>query len=466
MTTAQLPIIAAGVLGAGVLWILTVWRPALGCALLVLGIPLTGGLARGSVVPVLRVNEALLLIIVSALVVRELPRRHRLAFTGLDLPVLAFCAGGVLIPWAVLSLQHSDTTIDDWRTVLAPVQYLLIYLIFSRVKFSQRDLRLLLNLAMLASVLVALVALAEVANVPGVRQAIIAYYPPPAPEPATVLTGYRPTSFLGHYSAVGAFGVINLALALALAAARADGFNGIWLGVVMGLNAAAAVATVTLAPILVLPAAAVLIFLHVRHVPWQVAFAPVALLVALAALWPSVQARIQSQLASGSPGPGVSSGLLPGSLQVRVGYWQDYFIPSLLNHGPWLGTGTLIPSDVPRPLITFVDNGYLWMGFRAGLLGVLLMVLLLVAIAIAGWSLRTAPAALQRAIGATAFASVLSLALMELTSEYLTFTSVTQEFWMLVGLVAAASALRRPSPRRHLALTPRGDDLRGRRLQV
>ena len=74
MTSAQLPIIAAAAMGAAVLWILTVWRPALGCALLVLGIPLTGGLARGSLVPVLRVNEALLLILVSALVVRAYGR--------------------------------------------------------------------------------------------------------------------------------------------------------------------------------------------------------------------------------------------------------------------------------------------------------------------------------------------------------------------------------------------------------
>jgi hypothetical protein len=466
MTSAQLPIIAAAAMGAAVLWILTVWRPALGCALLVLGIPLTGGLARGSLVPVLRVNEALLLILVSALVVRELPRRHRLTFTGLDLAVLAFCAGGVLIPWATLSLQHADATIDDWRTVLAPLQYLLIFLIFSRVHFSQADLRLILNLAMLASVLVALVALAEVANLPGVRRAIVTYYPPPVPEPTTVATGYRPTSFLGHYSAVGAFGVINLVLAIALAATRAESFNGIWLGLVMGLNAAAALATVTLAPILVLPIAAGLIVVHLRRVPWQVALSPLALLAALVALWPSIQARIQTQLASGTPGPGVSSGVLPGSLQVRVAYWQDYFLPSLMSHGPWLGTGTLIPSDVPRPLIAFVDNGYLWMGFRAGLVGVLLMVLLLTAIAVAGWRLRTAPGALQRAIGATAFAAVVSLSLMELTSEYLTFTSVTQEFWMLVGLTAAATTLRRRLPARHLALTPRGEDLRGRRLPV
>jgi hypothetical protein len=216
----------------------------------------------------------------------------------------------------------------------------------------------------------------------------------------------------------------------------------------------------------VLPIAAGLIVLHLRRVPWQVALSPLALLAALVALWPSIQARIETQLASGSPGPGVSSGVLPGSLQVRVGYWQDYFLPSLMSHGPWLGTGTLIPSDVPRPLIAFVDNGYLWMGFRAGLVGVLLMVLLLTAIAVAGWRLRTAPGALQRAIGATAFAAVVSLSLMELTSEYLTFTSVTQEFWMLVGLTAAATTLRRRLPARHLALTPRGEDLRGRRLPV
>ncbi|MDQ6919987.1 MAG: hypothetical protein M3256_02300 [Actinomycetota bacterium] len=42
MTSTQPPIIAVGVLLAGVLWTLTVWRPAVGCALLVLGIPLTG----------------------------------------------------------------------------------------------------------------------------------------------------------------------------------------------------------------------------------------------------------------------------------------------------------------------------------------------------------------------------------------------------------------------------------------
>ncbi|HEY4864802.1 MAG TPA: hypothetical protein VIK45_04755 [Candidatus Dormibacteraeota bacterium] len=465
MTTSQLQILAAGLLVAAVLWLLTVWRPAIGCALLVLGIPLTGGLSRGSVVPLLRVNEVLLLIVVTALIARALPRRHNVTFTGLDLPVLAFCLGGVVIPWAVISLQHADASLDDWRSVLAPIQYLLIYVVFSRVRFSERDLRLLLNLTMLASVIVAVVALVEVANLPGVRRTVETLFPPLSVEPVTD-TSFRPTSLLGHFSAVGAFGVMNLALALALAAARTRDFNGIWLGIVMALNGVTVIATQTLAPIVVLPLAAVLVLIHLRHVPWQVGFAPVALLAGLVALWPSVQARIQNQLAAGSPAPGVSQGRLPASLQVRVGYWQDYFLPSLLNHGPWLGTGTLIPSDVPRRLIQFVDNGYLWAGFRAGLVGVLLMVVLLAAIAGVAWSLRSSGVAVHRAIGATAFASVIAFALMELTSEYLTFTSVTQEFWMLVGLAAAATAQRRRSPIRYLVLSGRGRDLRGRRLPV
>ncbi len=468
MTATLLPLLAVGIPVVVTLWVFTVWRPAIGCALLVLGIPLTGGLARGSVIPLLRVNEALLLVVVSALLVRELPRRHRLTFTGLDVVVFAFCVGGVLVPWAVLSLQHADTTLDDWRSVLAPIQYLLVYLVFSRVAFLEGEVRLLLNLALLASLIVALVALAEVANVPGVRDVIANYYPPLATAPGTVTdTQLRPSSLLGHYSAVGAFGVINLALALALAAARPGGFNGVWLGLVMAFNAIAVVATQTLAPILVLPLAAGLVFLLLRRVPWQVGFAPIVLVAGLIPLWPSVQARIQEQLATGSPGPGVSGGSLPASLQVRVGYWQDFFLPSLLNHGPWLGTGTLIPSDVPGPLVQFVDNGYLWMGFRAGVAGILLMVVLLVSIAGVAWGLRTSRVALHRAIGATAFASVISFALMEFTSEYLTFTSVIQEFWMIVGLTAAAAARRQLSPRRYLALSGRGNELhRRRRLPV
>jgi hypothetical protein len=378
--------------------------------------------------------------------VHELPRRRPLTFNGLDLAVLAFCLGGVLIPWAVIKLGNADTSTDTWFSVLSPLQYLVVYLVFSRVQLTERNLRLLINVTLLSSVIVALVALAELANAPGVRQVIATYYPPPPEAPGNVASVYRPTSLLGHFSAVGAFALFNMTLALALAAARNRGFSSVWLGVVMALNAAAMLATETWAPLLVAPLAVLIIVLYARHLPWQLGFAPPAFVGAVIAFWPSVSARLLEQ-------SGVRGSLLPESMGVRVGYWQDFFLPSLLNHHAWLGTGTLIPSEVPRPLVGFVDNGYLWMAYRSGAVGVLLMLLLLGAIAVAGWSLRTSWLPWHLALGATCLAMVVSVGLLEVTSEYLTFTSVSQEFWMLAGLLAAAITQRSPAPATFVALS-------------
>jgi hypothetical protein len=456
---ALLPLIATGALAAAALLLITAWRPPLGCIVLALAIPLTGGIPRGTLVPLLRINEALLLIVAAGVLIHELPRRRQLTFTGLDLIVVAYCLGGVLVPWAVLKLTAVDTTTDTWFNVLAPAQYLVVYLVFSRVDFSDRNLRLLVNVTLLSSVIVALVALAELLNAPGVRQFIASYYPPPPPAPGDTSTVYRPTSLLGHFSAVGAFGLFNMTLALALAAARDRAFPSIWLAVVMALNAVGMLITETFAPLLAAPLVVVIIVLYARHIPWQLGLAPPAFLAAVIAFWPTVSARLLEQR-------GVRGSLIPESMQVRIGYWQDFFLPSLLNHHAWLGTGTLIPSDVPGPLDSFVDNGYLWMAYRAGAPGVILMLLLLGGIAVAGLSLRTSRDPWHIALGATCVAMVVSVALMEVTSEYLTFTSLTQEFWMLAGLLTAAVTQRRPAPTTFVALSAAPPGRVGRGLPV
>src|SRR5205807_6965524 len=81
-------------------------------------------------------------------------------------------------------------------------------------------------------------------------------------------TVYRPTSLLGHYSAVGAFGLLNLLLAAALAAVRQPGFPGWWLALVMGSNLLAMIASATYAPVVTLPLAAGAALLVARRIPW------------------------------------------------------------------------------------------------------------------------------------------------------------------------------------------------------
>jgi O-antigen/teichoic acid export membrane protein len=434
MTSANLLLVVpAGLAGLG-LFALAALRPAAACAVLALAVPLVAGLDRGAAVPLLRVNEALLLVVAAGFLVHRLPRWRAVHFTGLDVVVLGFCLVGVLVPWAVILLTHAPAERDDWLVVAAPVQYLVVYLLFSRVEVGDRDLRLFCNLAMAASIPVAAVAVAEAVDLPGIRDLVASYYPA-APIPSWDPV-YRPSSLLGHYSAVGAFGLLNFLLALGLAATRHPGFRTRWLVLVMAVNLLSLLTSQTYAPIAALPVAALVVLLFARRLPWrQLAAAPAVVAAGAALFWPEISGRLLQQFGPGVAGAGVA---LPETLQTRVDYWQAFFVPALLAHGPWLGTGTLIPAEVPRRLVDFVDNGYLWQAFRAGVPGLAALLALLASVAATAWASRAAAEPGRRVLGAVCLGAVVSVALLDTTSEYLTFTAVSQEFWMLVGLLSGS----------------------------
>jgi len=428
---ALIPLVPAMCAGLAFL-VLTFWRPAAGCGLLVLLTPLTTGLGRGTIVPFLRPNEALLLALLAGLALHRLHHPHPRPITSLDLAVGSFAIGTVVVPSLVLlvSNQPGLPGADTLHDVLAPAQFLLVYLVFSRTPFSSRSVPMILNLAMLAGVIVGLVAIAELVDVGGNRELMARYYPVPVTPSWDPV--YRPMSTLGHYSAVGAFGAMNFTLALSLATARHPDFSGPWLIVVMVVNLAAVVVSLTWAPLLVIPLVAVIILWHGRHVPWELGVTVVALAVAFVVFWPAVSERIAQQGLASSVGL-----VVPQTFQTRLDHWQQFFLPALADH-VWLGSGTIIPSIVPTPLTDFVDNEYLRDAFRAGVVGLMLLLVMLLAIALTGWRSRRAgsdPTA--RSLGSTCLALVVFLALIGVTAEYLFFGGVSQEFAMLVGLLAA-----------------------------
>ena len=426
------PLVLIGAGGALGILALAIRRPAVACALLALAIPLSAGMARGAVVPVLRVNEALLLVVAVGFLVHRLTRWRPLTYSGTDVVILGFCLLNVVIPWAVILLTRADAALEDWLVVLAPVQYLLVYLVYSRTEFTAADMRLFLNACMLASIPVAAVAAAQAIDLPGVRDLVATYYPT-APQPSWDRL-YRPASLLGHYSAVGAFGLLNLMLALALAATRQPGFPGWWLALVLGANMLSLITSETYAPLAALPIGVVAAMLVVRRVPWSHLAAGLPVLGAAAVvLWPSISGRVGSQFSGAAGGFGI-----PETLQTRIDYWQGFFIPALLEHGPWLGTGTLIPPEVPRPLVNFVDNGYLWQLFRAGVPGLAALIIMLASVAGLAWAMRASDDPLRRVLGAVCLGGVVSVVMLDTTSEYLTFTGVSQEFWMFVGVLSGA----------------------------
>lgn len=432
------PVLALGVAGAGATFLLAISRPPWACILLAAAIPLTVGLGRGTVIPLLRVNEALLIVVAAGVVIRSLPRPGPLPFNGLDLVAAIFCLGGVLIPATVILLTHMNADRQDWMEVVSPAQYLLVYLLYSRVRFSEREVRLLLHLLMACSVLISAVAIAQNFDVAGIRALVQTYYPA-EPQPSWDPV-YRPASLLGFFSTAAAFCLLNFLLALALAALRHPGFSQLWLTVVMAVNVVGLLVTETYAPLIALPLGAAVVLLITRRIPWgQLLAAPPALAASLVVLWPYLQTRLQQQ--------GLSNGLsLPESIGTRLDYWEGFFLPALLKHGLWLGTGTIIPSEVPQPLNTFVDNGYLDQAFRGGLVEVAAYVLLLATVVAVAWRHRLLESPTRRVVAAVCGAAAASVILVDITSEYLTMSAVAQEFWILVALMTGMALAGRAHP--------------------
>lgn len=427
---------ALALMGALGLLALTAWRPAIGLAVYAFSISLTTGLGRGTLIPVLRPNEAILLVVVCGLALHYLPRRQRRPITGMDVGVGAYTIGAVVISSLVLILSRSPHLFDPdtLRGILSPLQLLLVYAVYSRVDLGSRAVQAVLNVTMLASIFVSLLAVAELLDLPGARDFGSTYYPPPANVFNAFEPGYRPISTLGHYSAVGAFATVNYMLALTLSTMRHPEFPKLWLSLVMVVNLAGLVASLTWAPLLALPLVTIVVLWYGRNVPRQLGMTVAALAIAMLLFWPAVSSRGSAQ---GVISSGGSNLVIPESFAYRIRVWQAFFVPALADNFIF-GTGTVIPSEVPTPLTNFVDNEYLREGFRAGLVGITLLLTMFATVVFVAVRSRASPDPMRRSLAAACLGMVLFFAFVGLTAEYLFFAGVSQEFAMLLGLFSAS----------------------------
>src|SRR6266849_3014659 len=99
-TVTPLTVVVVGAAGAAAvgLFVLTARHPLAGCAALALTVPLTAGLARGALIPMLKPGEAILVIVLAGVVAHRLTTHRVRPVGGLDLAVGAYAIGSVAIP--------------------------------------------------------------------------------------------------------------------------------------------------------------------------------------------------------------------------------------------------------------------------------------------------------------------------------------------------------------------------------
>jgi murein biosynthesis integral membrane protein MurJ len=365
-------------------------RPAVAAYLLIFLTPLTAGIDRGTVLPVLRPNEALAALVGVALAVRWLVR---LRTGGIRMPRMNSLDGAFIglavfssvVPLVMMLSRHRDITADDLQYAIVLWKYLALYFIIRFSVTSEKQAYRCIGLSMAAACIVCVLGILQSLDLFGVPKLLGTLYAPFGVE-RTLAIG-RGSSTLALAAAVADLAVLNLALAVGLLLRGARHrvlLGGVVLVCLFGTLGAGEFSTV-LGLFIALGALVV-----VSRATRLLGYAVPLLVLGGVVMWPVIQTRLLGfQSASG----------LPDSWIVRLRNLNTYFWPELGAHGNWL-LGVRPAARVPAAHEEFgwvwIESGYTWLLWGGGvpLLGAYIYWVVV--------SMRRATAAARHATGAVA----------------------------------------------------------------
>jgi hypothetical protein len=338
-------------------------RPAVGAYLLLAVTPLTGGIERGVVTPLVRPSEALLVLVVAGLAARALAGAGRgtvprLRATAVDWSVLALAYTGSVLPLLWMVARGREVTADDVLYASYIWKYALIFLVVRVAVRTEREVRTCLWTTLAAGSVVALVAALQTVGAPGVAQLLVLYTPG---ESEAALTGGRGSSTLASPLAVADVMVFDLAIAVALglrANARRTVVVAAAVVFVLGTIAASQISGFVALGVAVVVLG--LVMGRLRAV--LLAAVPVGL-VATVLLWPVLGRRIgEFESLYGLPRAWVGP-------HGRIENLTTFFWPPLFEDLNWV-TGVRVAARVPAPEAwrdwVWIESGHTWLLWSGG----------------------------------------------------------------------------------------------------
>jgi hypothetical protein len=354
----RLALLAAAVLGVGA-WVYL--RPAVAAYLLVFLTPLTAGIDRGTLLPLLRPNEALAVLVGLALAVRGLTglrtgevRLPRL--TAIDWSLIGLAVFSSVVPLTMMAVRGREIIADDLQYAIVLWKYLAVYVIVRfGVKTARQALRCL-GLSIAAACVVCVIGVLQSLDLFGVPKLLGLLYAPFGVE-RTLAIG-RGSSTLALAAAVADLAILNVALAVGLLLRGSRHrllLGGAVLVCVFGVLGAGEFSTVM--GLLV----ALVVLVVVSRAYRLIAYAVPLLVVGAVVMWPVIETRLSGfQSASG----------LPESWIVRLRNLNTYFWPELGAHGNWL-LGVRPSARVPAAHEEFgwvwIESGYTWLLWGGGI---------------------------------------------------------------------------------------------------
>ena len=430
---AVFAVIAIGLVG----WVLT--RPPVAAYLLIFLTPLVAGISGGSVVPLLRPNEALMVLLGLAIGLRWLAglRTGGIRWPRVDSVDVALIALGVttsLVPLAMMLVRQRPITEVDLLYSIVLWKLLAEYIIVRSVISTREQVMRCLWLSMAAAAIVGFIAIVQALGVAGVP-ALVAKLTSSSSGSEGMVTVARGSSLLGLPAATADLAILNLGIAVAMIARGYP--RRLWLGGFAVLYVLTVIAASEFATVIGLVVALIALMVLTRSGRLAVYMIPVALLGGVL-LWPAIELRISGFHSTAG---------LPLSWVDRLYNLRTFFWPVLFSDYNWiLGVRPTPRVAAPSKVGGFIwiESGYTWLLWCGGI------PLLASYIAFAAAVLRKSWAYVRRAdaagIVATAVAAAMCSQVVLMSFDpHLTFRGSGDAFFLLLPLIRKLPE-RRASP--------------------
>lgn len=431
------PLLAPAAVIVVVAGVLALKWPIMLCHLTIIMIALGSGMQRGRFIPMLTLNE-LLVVATAGVVLVHLLAHKELALNWLDssnyaIKTLYLYVGGTfLIPLAIYLFQGINLDFGDSFKMAAPLQYLILFAIYKAIPRSEKQKRRLLYSIFFAAGLIALIGLLQAADVSVVKRLISNLYPSYHADRADEVG--RITSVMGGWNALGIVMMFTIVSSWAIFPAVKSYEGRTLIGIVLLLSILCLLASGSFAGTICTVLGIGLIELlekrALRIIPVTIGIVGAGALLFLVAQ-PILEPLVGQRLAMQFGGAGDS--WVPQTLRQRFILWDDIFIPAIREHFPFA-----IYPTVPHTFIwNTVESEYLGLLFHRGLVGLIGHVAWVLVTLKWTYSHYRNSDGLQRAIALAVFVVVINLSIAGATNAVFAYAGTIDYMWIMLAFLAS-----------------------------
>jgi hypothetical protein len=401
--------------------------PAIGAFMIVGLTPLTAGINRDSAIPLLRPNEAIVLLVGVTLVARgvvglrtgRLPK-PRLGAVEASIVLLAVCSSVVPLLW--MAIHQQQITSDDLLYALVLWKFLGLYAVIRLSVTTDRQILSCLWISVAAACIVAVVAIVQALGLFGVPKLLATLFAPFGYSDAFQARG---SATLGLPAATADLMIYNLAIV-----------GGIWarthrhralLAASAGLLVLGALSAGEFSSVIGLLVGIVCIGIATNSARLLKVLVPAAL-VGSVLVWPVLAVRLGGfQSASG----------LPVSWTSRVQNLQNYFWPQLFadwNFVLGVRPAARVAVATQGTGYVWIESGYTWLLWGGGIPLLASFVFFVVAAAKRGWRMARGSADAAGIAGTALFVAVVVTAVLMVFDPHLTYRGSGDAMFILAAL--------------------------------